>query len=288
MKKVWIFGDSTSAENLAEPLRYEQAWSHFLRDYLTDDIEYKNVAVGGTTLKNYWLCEAYRNGEIHKNIPQDSRWNEIVSEVENGDIFVFFVGGINDHGQRGADTYYECPNGDYIIDDFYQIFKNRDVFMYVGEGYGTHRFFTLRSSVEEYAEILTQMIEQVKAKGAIPLLARGTGKYYIRNGDNFDVFPASHRYMKALPNLAEKTGIAYFDIGGIFDEGFKNKGYAFMMENYFMTKSAVKRLNQKYGRENGCSFDDNCHHNFEGAKHICDIFVNEIKKSTHPLKDCLK
>ncbi len=39
MKKVWIFGDSTSAENVAASLRYEQAWLHFLRDYLSENIE---------------------------------------------------------------------------------------------------------------------------------------------------------------------------------------------------------------------------------------------------------
>lgn len=288
MKKVWIFGDSTSAENLTAPLRYEQAWSHFLRDYLTDDVEYKNVAVGGTTLKNFWMCDAYRKGEIHENNPKDSRWNEIVSEVEDGDLFIFFVGGINDHGQRGEDTYYPCPNGDYILDDFQKIIYNKDVYMYVGEGYGTHRFHTVRSTVEEFAEILTNMIEQVKAKGAVPMLARGTGKYFMRGENNFDVFPASRRYMEALPSVAQKTDIPYFDIGGIFDEGFKEIGYSGMMENYFMTIAAVKRLNAKYGRENSMNWNDNCHHNMEGAQHICDIFVNEIKKSDYQLKDYLK
>ena len=132
------------------------------------------------------------------------------------------------------------------------------------------------------------MINQLQVKGAIPLILRGTGKYYMRNEDDFDVFPASRLYMEKLPVLCEKMNVGYIDVGTVFDKGFKEKGYCYMMENYFMTKSAVERLNKKYGKQNGCDFDDNCHHNLDGAKHICDIFVNEVKKSNHPFKAYLK
>ena len=32
----------------------------------------------------------------------------------------------NYHGQRDEDNYFECPNGDYILDDFYKLVRNRD------------------------------------------------------------------------------------------------------------------------------------------------------------------
>ena len=32
----------------------------------------------------------------------------------------------NDHGQRDEGNYFECPNGDYILDDFYKLVRNRD------------------------------------------------------------------------------------------------------------------------------------------------------------------
>lgn len=288
MKKVWVFGDSTSAENINNPEKYEQAWSHFLRGYLIDDVEFKNVAVAGVALKWHYHCEAYKNGEIDYNVPQDSRWHQIVSEVQRDDVFIFFLGGINDHGNHGRDTYYLCKNGDYILDDFQKFFYNRDRYLYVGEGYGTHRFYTDTSTVEEFEEILSDMINQLKAKGAIPLILRGTGKYYMRNDNDVDVFPASHKYMEVLPSIAKKTNVSYLDIGSIFEQGFKTKGYKYMMENYFMTMAAVERLNIKYGRNNSTNYDDNCHHNLDGAKHICDIFIEELKKSDYPLKNYLK
>ena len=288
MKKVWIFGDSTSAENLSNPNAYEQAWSHFLRDYLTDDIEYKNVAVSGTSLKWSYHSQAYQNGESDQNNPEESRWHEIVSQVCEGDLFIFFVGGINDHGNVGGNVYLPCVNGDYILDDFQKLFYNKDSYLYVGQGFGTHRYYATTSTVEEFTEILGDMINQVKAKGAIPIVARGTGKYYTRNDDDFDAFPASHRYMKALPSLCEKTDVKYIDVGGVFDKGFKEKGYKYMMDHYFMTINAVKLLNEKYGGNNKRDWDDNCHHNRDGAKHICDIFIQEVKKTDCELNKYLK
>ena len=94
--------------------------------------------------------------------------------------------------------------------------------------------------------------------------------------------------MAVLPDVAQKTGAEYFDIGAVFDEGFKNKGYKYMMENYFVTTAACERLNKKYGKDNHTDFDDNCHHNLDGAKHISDIFVEEIKKSNSKIKGYLK
>ncbi len=288
MKKVWVFGDSTSAVNFSKPDAYEKSWAYFLPDYLTDDVEYKNVAVAGTTLKWSYHSEAYQTGEAHENEPEKSRWRDIVSKVSADDIFIFFIGGINDHGNVGGNKYLPCPNGDYILDDFQKLFYNKDSFLYVGEGFGTHRYYATTSTVEEFAEILEDMINQVKAKGAIPIVARGTGKYYMRNNDNFDAFPASRRYMEVLPALCKKINVEYIDVGGIFDKGFKEKGYKYMMDNYFMTINAFKMLDEKYGKNTPRDWDDNCHHNLEGGKHICGILVEEVKKTNHPLKDCLK
>ena len=287
MKKVWVFGDSTSDENKANPLNFQQSWVHFLRDELIG-AECENVAVSGTTLKWYYHCEDFQRGKIDTNVPEDSRWHKILSKIEKDDLFILFVGGINDHGQIGFDAYYEKADGDYMLDDYFKIHENRDVFLYVGEGYGTHRYYTARCSVDEYAVLLAQMIEEVKQKGALPLLVRGTGKYYVRHNDDFDAFPSSHKYMEILPEVAKKTGVPYFDVGGEFDKGFKQIGYRAMMDNYFMTVSAVERLNKKYGREIVRKSDDNCHHNIEGAKKICDILVEMAKQSDYPLKKYLK
>lgn len=288
MRKVWIFGDSTSADYGDSPFQYQQSWTYFLKSQLSENIEYENVAVAGKTLKWFNFCTDYQEGKITKNVAKDSLWAKILQKVKSDDLFVFFVGGINDHGQINPDQYRPNPDGDYIIDDYFQIFGNREVFMYVGEGFGTHSFYTIRSTVEEYVEILTDMINAVKTKGAIPLLVRGTGKYYMRKNNNFDVFPTSHEYMAVLPQIAENTNAYYLDVGSVFENGFKTNGYAFMMENYFMSKSAVTRLNKRFGLEKECNYNDNCHHNIDGAKHVYDIFAEQLKNSNYPLKDYLK
>ena len=288
MKKVWIFGDSISAEVPKDAESNQQGWSFFLKGHLNDQIEYKNVAIAGSTLKTFYNCEDYRKGKVHKNIKEDSRWYEILSQVKAGDLFILFVGGANDHGQIGEDAYYPCPDGDYIIDDYFEFFKNEYVYMYVGEGYGTHRYYTARSSVEEFIKLLGEMISQLKEKGAKPLIARGTGKYYKRNNNEFDVFPSNHKYMEALPALAQKMGVEYLNVGGIMEEGFKTNGYTYMMENYFMSVSAVERLNKKYGKNQKTNYNDNCHYNVEGAQHLCDIFIDELKKTDYELNKYLK
>lgn len=288
MKTVWIFGDSISAEVPKDAESNQQGWSFFLKEHLNDQIEYKNVAIAGSTLKTFYNCEDYRKGKVHKNIKEDSRWYEILSQVKAGDLFILFVGGANDHGQIGEDAYYPCPDGDYIIDDYFEFFKNEYVYMYVGEGYGTHRYYTARSSVEEFIKLLGEMISQLKEKGAKPLIARGTGKYYKRNNNEFDVFPSNHKYMEALPALAQKMGVEYLNVGGIMEEGFKTNGYTYMMENYFMSVSAVERLNKKYGKNQKTNYNDNCHYNVEGAQHLCDIFIDELKKTDYELNKYLK
>lgn len=288
MKTVWIFGDSISAEVPKDAESNQQGWSFFLKEHLNDQIEYKNVAIAGSTLKTFYNCEDYRKGKVHKNIKEDSRWYEILSQVKAGDLFILFVGGANDHGQIGEDAYYPCPDGDYIIDDYFEFFKNEYVYMYVGEGYGTHRYYTARSSVEDFIKLLGEMISQLKEKGAKPLIARGTGKYYKRNNNEFDVFPSNHKYMEALPALAQKMGVEYLNVGGIMEEGFKTNGYTYMMENYFMSVSAVERLNKKYGKNQKTNYNDNCHYNVEGAQHLCDIFIDELKKTDYELNKYLK
>ena len=287
MKKVWIFGDSISAE-INNPNSYQQAWAHFLPDFLTDNIEYKNVAVGGTTLKWFYDSTDYMKGLTHQNNRANSRWAKILSGVEAGDIFIFFLGGANDHGQIDFDGYYPCENGDYIQDDYFKLVQNRDVYLYVGSGYGTHRYWTARSSVKGFADLLTTMIGEVKAKGATPMIARGLGKCFTRNNDNFDVFPASHEYMEILPTVAKNTGVFYLDVGGVFEQNFKEKGYQYMMDNFFMTENAINALNKECGKDLICKFNDTTHTNIKGAKLLCDIFVSEMKKTEFELNEYLK
>lgn len=266
MKKLWILGDSTSVDYRENEENGLQSWAHFFKELLNDNIECKNVAVGGTTLKWFFLSPKYQSGETNINNPNDSRWTNIVSQVQNGDYFIIFTGGINDQGQHRFDAYYPDENGDYIkvVSD-----TDKDVFVKAEKGKGTHRFFTARSTTDEFADILTQMIEQIKLKGAFPLLIRGTANYFCRNNNDMDVFPDSREYINRLPEVAKKTSVYYLDAGSIFEEDFKLLGYKEMLKRNFAK-------------------NDICHHNKNGAKKICDIITNLIKESDFSLKNYLK
>ncbi len=280
-----MFGDSTTAEydDASYP---QQGWAHYLKDNFTDGVQYVNIARGGYSLKTFLYSEDYIQGNFKFNQPEKSRWAQILSRINKGDYFVFYWGGINDMGSIGRDSYREFKGGEYVKDFF---FTDRDVYLNVGSGYGTHTFFTLRSEVDEYTRILSDMITQVKAKGALVLLVRGTGKYYIKDNNEKDVFPASHKYMEALKSIAAKTDVAYLNVGEIFEEEFKSIGFKAMMVKYFLYKETLEHYAMLKGVTPDLTKpDDNVHYNILGAKRICEIFLNELKNSDFPLKDFIK
>ena len=274
-KKVWVFGDSTTQE-YTEKSYPVQGWAYYLREMLNDEITYINVGHAGYTLKTFLYSEAYREGKTDVNEPEKSLWNQILSQIRPGDLFVFYWAGVNDMGSIGKNSYREKAGGEYVR-DFY--FTDRDVYLNVGEGFGTHTFFTLRSSVSQYTELLVEMLKQLRQQGAEVLLVRGTGKYYKRNGAEKDVFAASHEYMRVMKQAAEQAGVPYLNVGEIFEQEFAEIGFYQMMVKYFLYAESRKYYAALKGMEyDGSKADDNVHYNPLGARRICEIFREEVRK----------
>ncbi len=285
MRRVFVFGDSTTCE-YPESAFPQQGWAHFLPDYLKEDVEVINVARGGWSLKSFLYSPDYISGKALNNEPKNSHWNAILREVCEGDFFVFYWGGINDMGQICADGYRPCAGGEYIRDDF---FTDKEVYMNVGVGFGTHNFFTLRTTPAETAELLSGMIMDVAERGAIPIVCKGTGKYYKLMGEDKCVFAANHKYASAVCDAAKTSMVPYFNIADTFEEEFDQIGYQAMIDKYFMSRFASQKFLNGIGEEAATrDNDDNVHYNVDGARYVCELFIEKLQNTDCELKNCIK
>ncbi len=282
--KIIVIGDSTTAE-YGEQSFPQQGWAHYLKDYF-NDVQIINFACGGWTLKNFLFDSDYVSGKNNFNTPENSRWAKILSEIEPGDYVIFNWAGINDMGQICADSYREDENGEYLRDDF---FTEREVFMNVGKGYGTHTFFTLRTTPDGTREILCAMINDLKEKGAIPIISKGTGKYYKLKGQEYNVFASNHAFADAIESAASKAEVCFVNVADKFEQGFEIMGYQSMIDKYFMSKNASEKfMDVVSNKKVTVTADDNVHYNIDGAKEVCRIFIEGLKNTDCSLKTYLK
>ena len=210
MKKIIVFGDSTTAD-YPEASYPQQGWAHYLPKFVGPGVEVKNVAQGGASLKSFRYSPDYISGKAKENEPDKSKWSSLIlPEVSEGDTFIFYWGGINDMLQSGRDGYREAEGGGYVRD-----WQNtsRESYIPIGEGLWTHDYFTLRSGIEEMTGLLSKMIRQVQEKGAIPIVIKGTGKYYKIHGQDKHVISVTRKYADAVIDAARACGAEYFDLG---------------------------------------------------------------------------
>ena len=226
------------------------------------------------------------NGQTEQNEPEKSEWSQILSVVKSGDYMIMFWGGINDMLMTGKDGYRSSLNGSYVRD--IQC-TSRESYIHIGKGLGTHEFFTLTSSVDEYVSLFKAMIADVKEKGAIPIIVRGTGKYYTINNNDKTVISVVRRYTERVEDIAKSMDCVYIDVGSEFEKGFAEIGYKKMLEKYFLSLKAYEfYATKKEVTRKIPDFDDNVHYNLEGARCIGKIFIEKLKKSDSELKNYLK
>lgn len=282
---LYIFGDSTSQE-LSEDMFPQQSWVHFFRDYVKDDVNVVNVAHAGHSLKSFIYSEDYQKGKVRENEPEKSEWYGILNQIQSGDVMVMYWAGINDMLQSALDSYREDENGDYVRDEQN---TSKESYVYIGKGLGTHKFFTLSSTIDECVEIMTKMVNDVKAKGATPFIVKGTGKYYPIHGDDKNVISLVRKYSDAVIDVAHALNCGYIDVGAEFEKGFKEKGYKKMLDENLLSINAYEHYKSLGAiKIKFPTIDDNVHYSVGGAKNICDIFVKELRSSDYELKSILK
>ncbi len=274
MGRIVVIGDSTT-QDYDKNAYPQQGWAYYLKDVFGKD-NVLNFARAGYALKTYIYAWDYIKGNIRENDPDKCYFTECLNKIGKGDTVIFAWGAINDMGMIDFDAYREAVGGEYVKDNY---FVDRDVFLNVGKGYGTHNLFTLRSTPQETEKIMRFMINKIKEKCDKVIVVSSTGKYYPLNGNKFNVFCASHMYRAAIKNAAVTTESAYIDVAYDFEKEFSEIGYDDMMDKYFLSKRTYERCRRESGLDVKDGYrDDNVHYNFNGAKRICDIFLEQANK----------
>lgn len=275
MRKIIVFGDSTTSDYTEEAYP-QQGWAYYLPKYVEPGVEVKNFAQGGASLKSFLYSPDYISGKARHNEPDKSKWNSLIlPEVSEGDTVIFYWGGINDMLQSYKDGYREVENGAYVR-DWQNI--SQESYILIGKGLGTHDYFTLRSEIEEMKELLCEMIRQVQEKGAIPIVIKGTGKYYKVHGQDKNVISVTRKYADAVMDVAKACRAEYFDMGIEIEKEFFENGYEKTLDKYFLPVSLVKRFWDEKGICRPLPVvDDNVHYNCQGAEKICQKFIQEAR-----------
>lgn len=285
MKKIIVLGDSTTSEYTMESFP-QQGWAYFLPKYVKADVEIKNFAQGGASLKNFLFSPDYIAGKTAVNEPEKSKWHSVIlPEVSEGDIVIFYWAGINDMLQSSRDGYRKKEGGAYVLDEQN---TSKESYIWIGEGLGTYEFFTLRSEITEMKEILSKMISQVREKYAVPIIIKGTGKYYQVHGQDKEVISVTRKYADSVVDVAKSCGVECIDIGTELDREFCNYGYEKISQKYLLPISVVDKMRKEEGIDKPLpAVDDNVHYNCHGAAKICRKIVNHALESDSILKEVI-
>lgn len=286
MRKIIVFGDSTTAEYTEEAYP-QQGWAHFLKEYIRKDIEIKNFAQGGASLKSFVYSPEYIQGVIPNNHAEESKWeSSILPAISAEDVVIFYWGGINDMLQSGRDGFRKKEGGAYVRD-----VQNttRESYIWIGEGLGTHEFFTLRSEITEMKDIFRKMVSQAQEKGAIPIIIKGTGKYYKVRGQDKEVVSVTRKYADAVIDVAKSCSVECIDIGAELDKEFCTFGYEKTVQKYLLPIPVVDNMRTEKGIHKPLPVvDDNVHYNYDGAARICHKIVEHALVSGSVLKEVME
>ena len=276
MKKIIVFGDSTTSDYTEDSFP-QQGWAHYLPKYVKDNIEVRNFARGGASLKNFLFSQDYVDGKSGINKVEECLWNRAVLPE---------VAGINDMLQSNRDSYRESADGAFVRD-----WQNtaKESYIWIGEGLGTHTYFTVRSEVQEMAALLRKMVYQVRDKKAVPIIIKGTGKYYKVHGQDKNVIAVNRKYAEAVIDVAKDCGMEHYDIGAWLEQKFAQIGYEKVLQEYLLPISTVTKMRAERGIHKPVPLvDDNVHYNCRGAEAICREVVAQAKKSNGVLSEVLR
>lgn len=281
---VFIIGDSTtkSYDDKAYP---QQGSGYYIAKQFAEGVNVINCSEGGYSLKSFIYSQDYISGVSNVNEMCKSKWSYILNDVKQDDYVIFCWAGINDMLNINSDEYRKSKCGSYVRDLNNTV---KETYLYIGDGLGDYEFFTITSTLSEYSSILKNMINDVKSKGASPLIVKTTGKYYCVNKNDKHVVSVVRKYSEELKEIAITTNTDFIDVGSVFERGFFTMGYNKMLEMYFLSLKAYENFGKTRRVLTKPVIDDNCHYNLCGAKKISEIFVNELKLSRCDLKKYLK
>ncbi|MCF2949593.1 rhamnogalacturonan acetylesterase [Paraglaciecola aquimarina] len=176
-----------------------------------------------------------KNGRSTRTFMAEGLWQKILDDLQKGD-FVIIQFGHNDESAKKKDRY---------------------------------------TTPQEYQNNLSLMIEQVRKKGAQPILMSSvTRRYFVSDKDN--LIGETHPYSKLVRQVAEQTKVTFFDMDKITREYFQSMGDELSSLRFMHIKPSI---HPNY--PNGVK--DNTHFNHLGAREVAQLVLAELKSSNHPL-----
>lgn len=167
---IYLAGDSHMM-NYGENYYPQQGWGYYFSDYFGDRVITVNAAVGGESAKTFYL--------------KPNRFTEsIYDKLVPGD-YVFISFGTNDAAKINSDFTYTDKNGE------------------------SHTL-KIGSDTTEYVEYLDKLCDDVKSKGAHPVLVT-----IANNGEKRNSFSA---YVAAMRTYASENNIDLIDMNQMYND----------------------------------------------------------------------
>jgi len=242
--KVHTLGDSTMAP-YDENTTGTRGWGMYFGNFLT----------------NGWTSVNYAKGGRDSRGGYEELWQNAKNNVEPGD-YVLIQFAHNDGKYNGIDNLelqaYYTANGDAS-----------NAAAVKSDGRGTTPSTT-------YKECLTQIVNAVKAKGAIPVLVSAVCRCYF-GSDNKITRPGRHdlgNKYDAIVDGVLKTGLSISESDHTYDYSYQMQQLATELGVQFIDMTtATKNLYESYGTYDKCysalfdkgSETDNTHYNLTGA-----------------------
>ncbi len=245
---VHIIGASTTTDAYGEASYPQQGWGYQFDRFFGDNVTISNVAKGG------WSLKALQEASVEDYKITDatnSVYSNMMAKVEKGDFVIINSTGINEKHQTKGDRY---EDGKLV--------------------------YTWKEGPEDFQRRLKNIIREIKAKGATPIVLNATGS----NDSSSFMYPDSteSEYAIAVQELAEEMGFVLINYRTAFYEYIKSRGFGYRdFRKYFiMTKDAKQwyKENDRVGTRN-MEEDDIVHYTTIGAWTAADVIVSELKKT---------
>jgi len=233
--KVFVIGDSTAASYAAD--RYPlTGWAQVLQMYFSGNITVDNRAQSGASSKSFY----------------NTYWSNVIDDVVAGDYVVIQFGHNDSKTTTSEEDNVTVPDPNRYTDP-------------------------LGSSTTEgsYKWYLTKFIDEVKVKGATPILTTSIERRSISGG----VFQYTLiSYANSMRDLGVEKNIQVIDLNEKTYKFYTKLGVE-GTKDIFLILDAGESVNYPNG------ITDNTHLQENGAKEIAKLFAIEILKSNYDLKN---
>jgi len=130
-----------------------------------------------------------------------------------------------------------------------------------------------------YQQNLKRFVDETRSKGGIPIICSSIVRRHFDGKGN--LLNSHGEYINAARLIAEQTHTSYVDMEALTRQVVSKMGPEASKSLYTFCKPGEYK-----GRRNGVQ--DSTHLNFDGARRVAGLFVNETKRMKLPISKSLK